>query len=197
MMCRVGRLPMLLRRLLGFGLAVTMIAGVVAGRAGAEPARAGSATFGPAEIYANIPARDEYGRDQLAMFRTWNPDPLRRHEAYLKALDPRLGRVVRRAQADNTDLRFVIGSGRRTARLQRMAVAWGWSRTWASPHRFGRAVDLWPLDAQGRVLFDPGLQTRIGAAMQRAAVETGVAIRWGGAFRGFKDHDRSHFELAD
>ncbi|WP_210381551.1 hypothetical protein, partial [Microvirga zambiensis] len=36
---------------------------------------------GPGGVYAKIPARDEFGRDQLAMFRAWNPDPLGNHEA--------------------------------------------------------------------------------------------------------------------
>lgn len=151
---------------------------------------------GPGGVYARIPARDEYGRDQLAMFRVWNPDPVGNHEASLRSLDPALARVVRKAQADNPGLRFVIGSGRRNGRLQRMAVAWGWSRTHDSPHRSGNAVDLWPLDRESRVFFDPQAQNRIADALRKAAAELGVPIRWGGRFHGFKDMDRSHFELA-
>ncbi|KLK89617.1 hypothetical protein AA309_30395 [Microvirga vignae] len=130
------------------------------------------------------------------MFRTWNPDPVGNHEANLRALNPVLARVVRKAGADNSDLRFVIGSGWRNGRLQRMAVAWGWSRTQGSPHRRGNAVDLWPLDREGRVFFDRQAQNRIAAALAKAAAELGVPIRWGGRFHGFKDMDRSHFELA-
>ncbi|HZH10638.1 MAG TPA: M15 family metallopeptidase [Microvirga sp.] len=129
------------------------------------------------------------------MFRTWNPDPVGNHEANLRTLHPLLARVVRKAQADNPGLAFVIGSGLRDSALQRKAVAWGWSRTGDSPHRLGLAVDLWPLDPQGRVLFDPSAQNRIAAAVKRAATELGVSIRWGGRFRSFKDADRSHFEL--
>jgi cell wall-associated NlpC family hydrolase len=129
------------------------------------------------------------------MFRVWNPDPVGNHEANLLTLNPALVRVVRKAQADNAGLRFVIGSGRRNGRLQRMAVAWGWSRTRHSPHRSGNAVDLWPLDRAGRVVFDPQAQNRIAAALRQAAAELGVPIRWGGRFHGFKDMDRSHFEL--
>lgn len=150
---------------------------------------------GPDGVYARIPARDEFGRDQLAMFRTWNPDPVRNHEVNLRTLHPALAGVVRKAQADNPGLRFVIGSGRRDGSLQRQAVAWGWSRTLASPHRSGRAVDLWPLDQEGRVHFDPMTQSRIAAAIRKAAAAKLVAIRWGGHFHGFKDMDRSHFEL--
>ena len=63
-----------------------------------------------------------------------------------------------------------------------------------SPHRSGNAVDLWPLDAEGGITFDPKSQSRIGAAMRRAAAELGVLIRWGGNFHSFKHLDRSHFD---
>ncbi len=161
-----------------------------------SPDAASHTLDGPRNVYGRIPARDEYGRDQLAMFRAWNPDPVGNHEANLRTLNPALAEVVRKAQADNPDLRFVIGSGRRDGRMQRMAVAWGWSRTQDSPHRSGDAVDLWPLDPEGHVYFEPGIQTRIAAMVRKAATELGVPLRWGGHFHGFKDMDRSHFELS-
>ena len=151
--------------------------------------------YGPGDVYANIPEKDDRGRDQIAMFREWNPDPLGDHEANLAALDPSLARTIRKAQADNLDLRFVIGSGRRDDALQRKAVAWGWSRARASAHRTGHAVDLWPLDRHGHVDFEPVIQGRLAAAVMRAAAQLHVPIRWGGGFRSFKDRDRSHFEL--
>lgn len=147
-------------------------------------------------VYARIPIRDERGRDQIPMFRSWNPDPIGNHEANLRALDPILAKIVRRAQTELPNLRFVIGSGRRDRDQQGQAVAWGWSRTKSSPHRSGRAVDLWPLDREGRVVFDPALQNQIAAAMRMAASDTGVRLRWGGHFGRYKDKDRSHFELA-
>ncbi|HEV7257688.1 MAG TPA: M15 family metallopeptidase [Bosea sp. (in: a-proteobacteria)] len=149
----------------------------------------------PGEIYARIPIRDEFGRDQIPMFRAWNPDPAGQHDANLRALDPTLAMIVRRAQAHLPKLRFVIGSGRRDRDQQRQAVAWGWSRIKSSAHRSGRAVDLWPLDQEGRVVFDPTLQGQIAAAMRQAASETGVRLRWGGHFGRYKGKDRSHFEL--
>ncbi|GEO17161.1 M15 family metallopeptidase [Microvirga aerophila] len=154
------------------------------------------AIHGPEGVYAKIPARDEYGRDQLAMFRVWNPDPVGNHQANLQALHPVLARVVRKTQADNPGLPFVIGSGLRGGKLQRKAVAWGWSKTEDSAHRLGLAVDLWPLDPDGHVFFDPTTQNRIAVAVRKAAAELGAPIRWGGRFHGFKDTDRSHFELA-
>jgi peptidoglycan LD-endopeptidase CwlK len=155
-----------------------------------------SPLYGPGDVYANIPEKDEFGRDQLAMFREWNSDPVGNHAANLKAINPSLAKVVRKAQVDNPRLRFVTGSGKRDYKMQQKAVAWGWSNTRDSHHRSGDAVDLWPLDAKGRVHFDPTTQSRVGAAMKKAAKELGVSIRWGGNFHGFKDMDRSHFELA-
>ncbi len=188
------RLGMLIAAMLG------MSAHAVAqhnGDAGGKAARDASdrSNYRPDAVYAKIPARDDQGRDQLAMFRAWNPDPVGNHEANLRALHPLLARVVQKAQADNPSLAFVIGSGLRDGNLQRKAVAWGWSRTKGGPHVLGLAVDLWPLDAQGHVVFDPSAQNRIAAAMKRAAAELGASIRWGGHFQSFKDADRSHFEL--
>jgi peptidoglycan LD-endopeptidase CwlK len=131
------------------------------------------------------------------MFRAWNPDPIGHHQASLKDLDPRLVAVVQKVQTDNPGLRFVFGSGRRTFQLQQMAWAWGWSKTRTGRHRTGTAVDLWPLDAQGHVVFERDAQKRIGVAIMRAAEDTGVQIRWGGDFHGYKDHDRSHFEIRE
>lgn len=151
---------------------------------------------GPGDVYSRIPAKDELGRDQLSMFLAWNPDPVGNHDANLRAIHPTLAKVVRKAQADNPELHFVVGSGKRDQNVQRKAVVWGWSRTSDSPHRSGRAADLWPLDPEGRVSFDARTQNRIAAALKKAATELGVSIRWGGHFQGFRDMDRSHFELA-
>jgi len=148
------------------------------------------------EVYDRIPVYDEHGREQLPMFRAWNTDPVGNHQTNLRALEPTLARIVRKAQSSIPDLQFVIGSGRRDPEQQRQAVAWGWSLTQSTAHRTGRAVDLWPLDRQSRVVFDPALQNRIAAAMKAAASHLGVRIRWGGHFRGYQHQDRSHFELA-
>lgn len=188
---RVGLLGL---ALFGFGLDSTVHA--QSGRGSRASPDVDPLLYGPGGVYARIPARDEYGRDQLAMFRVWNPNPLANHAANLRSIRPALAKVVRRAQADNPGLRFVIGSGRRDRQMQRMAVAWGWSMTRASSHRSGKAVDLWPLDQEGRVVFDPDLQNRIAAALLQAARKLGVSLRWGGHFQGYKDMDRSHFELA-
>lgn len=181
------------RAVLRAALGVALLA--AAAPAGALPPSGAGSSAGPAAVYANIPERDEHGRDQHAMFLEWNPDPVGAHEANLRALHPRLAAVVRRAAADSPDLRFVIGSGRRSGTLQRKALAWGWSRNPDSAHLAGEAVDLWPLDPRGRVTFDRIVLGRLAGAMRRAAAAEGVRIRWGGGFRGYRDGDPTHFEL--
>ena len=157
--------------------------------------------YGPNGVYANIPPVDDRGRRQIPMFNRWNPDPIGNHERNLASVQPRLAAVVRKAQADNPDLHFVVGSGLRNWDQQRQAEAWGWSPR-AHPfaasatlrkHLDGEAVDLWPLDENNRVTFTPALQSRVAAAMRRASGELRVRISWGGNWRGKKDP--THFEL--
>lgn len=156
---------------------------------------------GPGGIYAGIPAIDDRGRDQHAMFRAWNPDPVRNHERNLASVRPELAAVIRQAQADHPELRFVVGSGRRGEAEQRLAEAWGWSppagghvrNPHLRSHIDGRAVDLWPLDEQGRVTFAAGPMARVGAAILATARRLGVPLSWGGDWRGRKDP--AHFEL--
>jgi hypothetical protein len=177
---------------------ISFVAVLAGAPASASPATEAckQSSHGPGGVYANIPPKDDRGRDQLPMFCEWNPDPIGSHQANLEALGPALARIVRKAQADNPGLRFVVGSGKRDQAAQRKAVAWGWSRTRDSHHATGDAVDLWPLDAGGRVVFDPALQDRVGAAMRKAAAELRISLRWGGHFVSYRGRDRSHFELA-
>ena len=156
--------------------------------------------FGPNGVYANIPRIDSHGRQQLPMFMRWNSDPVGNDANNLSALNPNLQKVVAQARADNPNLNFVIGNGKRTAADQDQAKAWGWSRVGsqdggdANVHMAGNAVDLWGLDSNGRVQFDPGQQKQIGQAMQAASQKLGVGVNWGGNFKTFKD--APHFELA-
>jgi D-alanyl-D-alanine carboxypeptidase len=156
--------------------------------------------FGPGGVYANIPRIDSHGRQQLPMFMRWNSDPVGNDATNLAALNPNLQKVVAQARADNPNLNFVIGNGKRSAADQDQAKAWGWSRVGskdggdANVHMQGNAVDLWGLDDQGRVQFDPGQQKQISQAMTAAAQKLGVGVNWGGNFKTFKD--APHFELA-
>ncbi len=148
---------------------------------GGAPAPASSAN-----AYANIP---EAERPQ---FLQWNSDPVGNHEANLASIEPDLSNVIRRAQ-QLTGVSFVVGSGRRDADLQAKAVEWGWSKTHDSDHLHGGAVDLWGLDPNGAVTFDPETQAEIVRAMKQAAQELGVDLDVGADWRGFKDNP--HFAL--
>lgn len=181
------------------GATLLVGAGLAAGAAAAWPL---DGRFGPNGVYAAIPPVDDRGRDQLSMFRAWNPDPLGNHARHLATVRPELAATVRKALADNPGLRFVVGSGLRSQAEQRQAELWGWSPRHpfsANPayrkHVDGSAVDLWPLDTENRVVFSARLQRSVGAAMKRAARELGVRLLWGGEWRGRRD--LTHFELRD
>lgn len=143
--------------------------------------------------YANIPDVDDGGNaGQRQKFLEWNSDPVGNHEANLQSIDPQLGDVVRRAQ-EISGVKFVIGSGKRDEDLQKKAVEWGWSKTEDSDHLDGGAVDLWPLDENGAVKFDPAMQQEIVMAMKLAAKELGVALDIGAEWKSFKD--KPHFGI--
>jgi hypothetical protein len=156
--------------------------------------------FGPNGVYSNIPRLDSKGRPQLPMFMRWNPDPVGNDATNLAALNPNLQKVVAQARADNPNLNFVIGNGKRSAADQDQAKAWGWSQVGskdggdANVHMQGNAVDLWGLDSNSHVQFDPDQQKQISQAMQDAAQKVGVGVNWGGNWKNFKD--APHFELA-
>ena len=156
--------------------------------------------FGPNGVYSNIPRLDSRGRPQLPMFLRWNPDPVGNDATNLAALNPDMQKVIAQARADNPDLNFVIGNGKRSAQDQDQAKNWGWSRVGsqdggdANVHMQGNAVDLWGVDSKGRVQFDPAQQKQISQAMQAAAQKLGVGVNWGGNWKSFKD--APHFELA-
>jgi len=136
--------------------------------------------------YGAIPARGQRGEDQRAQFREWNSDPVGNHQANLQGIDPALAKVVERAQ-QIAGTKFVIGSGKRGEDMQRKAVQWGWSKTMDSDHAHGGATDLWPLNDQGQVEFDPRKQQQVVAAMKQAAQELGVDLDAGADWKKFKD----------
>ena len=69
-----------------------------------------SRLYGPGDVYANIPVKDEFGRDQLAMFRMWNPDPVAYHEANLEALNPLLAKVEAHAKKEKSPVVAISAS---------------------------------------------------------------------------------------
>lgn len=136
--------------------------------------------------YAKIP------KAEVQQFLQWNPDPVANHEKNLQSIKPQLADVVRKAQTDS-GLKFVVGSGLRDEAIQKKAMEWGWTKTMESNHLHGDAVDIWPLDENGVVDFNPQRQQAIAAAMKKAAKELGVNVGWGGDWKKFKD--LPHFEL--
>jgi peptidoglycan LD-endopeptidase CwlK len=181
----------------GGGGAPTEVAATTQDRTGYV--RQDGGNTGPNGIYANIPVKDSKGRDQLPMFLRWNPDPVGNEASNLKQLSPDMQKVIARARADNPDLKFVLGNGKRSAADQDWAKSVGWSQVGskdggdASVHMKGNAADLWALDDQGRVTFDPGAQAKVTAAIKAAAQKEGVKINAGDDWR---HPDKPHFELA-
>jgi peptidoglycan LD-endopeptidase CwlK len=113
----------------------------------------------------------------------------------LKALDgihPDLRRVFDRALQESP-LDFVVIEGLRTVERQRQLVRAGASKTMASRHITGHAVDIVPVGPNGKIAFDWPLYHRIAPAVKAAAKAEGVAIVWGGDWKSFRDGP--HFEL--
>ena len=109
----------------------------------------------------------------------------------LEGVHPDLVRVVTRA-IEITEVDFAVIEGRRTLERQRQLVKKGASRTMRSRHLTGHAVDLAPWTG-GTIRWDWPLFYPIAKAMKQAAGELGIAIRWGGDWKRFKDGP--HFQL--
>lgn len=98
----------------------------------------------------------------------------------LVGVHPDLVRVVERA-ISLTDCDFAVIEGVRTAERQAELVAAGASRTLASRHLTGHAVDLGAY-VGGRISWDWPLYHLIADAMRAAARVEKVPIRWGGVW---------------
>lgn len=107
----------------------------------------------------------------------------------LVGVHPDLVRVVERA-ISLTDCDFAVVEGVRTAERQAELVAAGASRTLASRHLTGHAVDLGAY-VGGRISWDWPLYHLIADAMRAAARVEQVPIRWGGVW------DRQLVELPE
>jgi peptidoglycan L-alanyl-D-glutamate endopeptidase CwlK len=98
----------------------------------------------------------------------------------LVGVKPQLVAVVERA-IQTTKVDFAVTEGLRTVARQRELVAKGASQTMDSKHITGDAVDLVAFIG-GRVSWELNLYDDIADAMQQAAIEAGVALRWGAAW---------------
>lgn len=98
----------------------------------------------------------------------------------LKGINPALVKVVKRAiQISKQD--FAVNEGLRTVERQRQLVRSGASQTMNSRHIGGFAVDLVPV-VDGKVSWDWRYFYAIAEAMQQAAKELHVDLRWGGCW---------------
>lgn len=110
--------------------------------------------------------------------------------AELKGVHPDLVRVVERAiQLTTQD--FSVHDGLRTEAEQREYVRRGVSKTMNSMHRtqadgYGHAVDLVPF-INGKLRWEWPAAYPIAVAVQKAAKELGVKIRWGGHWGTLND----------
>ena len=87
---------------------------------------------------------------------------------------------------------FIITEGIRTTKRQAELMAKGASKTMASKHITGRAVDVAAV-VDGKISWDMKYYAQISVAFKQAAKELGVSLRWGGDWKTFKDGP--HFEL--
>jgi peptidoglycan L-alanyl-D-glutamate endopeptidase CwlK len=109
----------------------------------------------------------------------------------LAGVHPKLVRLIKDfAQISPMD--FIVVEGLRTTERQRELVQAGASKTMASKHLVGRAVDLGVI-VVGEYRGDWPLYTKLGKALKAHAKTMGIDIVWGGDWKSFKDGP--HFEL--
>lgn len=129
-------------------------------------------------------------------------------EANLKGVDPALVAIVREAAAH---VSFAVIEGLRTKERQNQLLKQGATKTLNSYHLTGHAVDLWPVDENGKnlpsdaafkrgsaeakaadkALWD-GLR-KIAQVMKLVAAGRGVSLTWGGDWKTFPDGP--HFQI--
>lgn len=100
----------------------------------------------------------------------------------LKGVHPDLVKVVKRA-IQITKMDFAVNEGLRTVEQQRKYVNAGKSQTMKSNHITGRAVDIVPTPDGGPMNWNDWTNYYIMVeAMQKAAEELNVTVRWGGCW---------------
>ena len=129
-------------------------------------------------------------------------------EEKLKGVDPALVAIVREAA---TQVPFAVIEGLRTKERQNQLLKQGATKTLNSYHLTGHAVDLWPVDENGKnlpsdaafkrgsteakaadkALWD-GLR-KIAQVMKLVAADRGVSLTWGGDWARFPDGP--HFQI--
>jgi peptidoglycan L-alanyl-D-glutamate endopeptidase CwlK len=98
----------------------------------------------------------------------------------LEGVDERLVKVVCRA-IEITDVDFGVVQGLRTLEEQKALVEKGASQTMKSKHLDGVAVDLVAYIGP-KISWELNVYDNIANAVKQAAIEEGVAVRWGAAW---------------
>jgi peptidoglycan L-alanyl-D-glutamate endopeptidase CwlK len=98
----------------------------------------------------------------------------------LEGVNDDMVRVVSRA-IELTEVDFGVIQGLRTLEEQEALVAKGASQTMKSKHLDGLAVDLMAY-VGGRGVWELNVYDEVADAMKAAAIEEGVAVRWGAAW---------------
>ena len=122
-----------------------------------------------------------------------------KNEIALNTLDPSFRPLVEQflAALEEAGIRVVITSARRTIAVQNRLYRQGRTEPGnvvtnapggSSPHNFGCAVDVCPMDDRGNLLWGSGNGT--WAEIGRIGKQCGLV--WGGDFRTL--NDRPHFE---
>ena len=102
-----------------------------------------------------------------------------RSKSKLVGVDERMVAVVNSAIGQSTQ-DFSVICGLRTIEEQKALVAKGASKTMKSKHLEGNAVDLMAWIDGGR--WELNLYDEIADAMKAAAIDCGVAVKWGAAW---------------
>lgn len=112
-----------------------------------------------------------------------------RSKKNLEGVHPDLVKVVERA-IKLTEQDFTVIEGLRTVERQRELLKQGFTKTMNSRHLTGHAVDIapYPINWDNRDRF-----IEVSKFVKQAAKELGVAIVWGGDWKG--SWDMPHYEL--
>lgn len=112
-----------------------------------------------------------------------------RSKRNLEGVHPDLVKVVERA-IKLTEQDFTVIEGIRTVERQRELLKQGFTKTMNSRHLTGHAVDIapYPINWDNKDRF-----IEVSKFVKQAAKELGVAIVWGGDWKG--SWDMPHYEL--
>ena len=99
---------------------------------------------------------------------------------------------VMREAIKNSPHDFAITQGLRTPEQQKQLFDRGASRTLMSRHLTGHAVDI-AIIKDGKAVWDFKLYQEVADHVKKVAAAMGVALVWGGDWRGLRDG--VHYEL--